>query len=1113
MAKKISDEVLKLEVVINGDSAKKELFELEQAQRKLRETNKALRQEKARLEAQNKKGSREWKQVTARIKENTTVIKQQDTRLSELRNQIGLTGLTMNQLKRRASELRLQLSNLTPGSAKFKQLEGELKQIDARLVKLRMSGRAAENALSRMANALNKYQALGASVLGAVLGIVFTLQSLTEGSAKLADAQADVQKTTQLSSEAVTSLTKDLQALNTRTPRLELLKLAEEAGRLGKTSKKDVLDFVETANMLKVALGDDLGDESAIRDVGKLTEQYKIGARYGRDFGDSMQMLGSAINEVSAKGSNQASFQVDYLKRMIGVSKQTRIAAQDQIGFAAALDESGQNVEASATAMSKIFVDMYEDTSTYARVAKMDFASFSKLLKEDANEAMLTFLEGLNGNNEGFEVMVDKLGDLEIGGTRAITVLSTLAGNTALVRTRQAQANQALEAGTSLTNEYNVKNENLAANLAKVQRALYGKFISSSLMDFLERTFSSLAKLTEKTETYGQKMRALRSEINMELETLKHGNFTQDERRRLISEINQSYGDYLPQLISERDTIEDITRLQKELNKEFETKILYKAFEEELAQAIKKTAQASEALYQNEKRRQELRQNANRGAVDLSASQLKFENELLDTFDAMNQEVVNHADKAKEEIEQKYTSIFARLGVDFEKFRASLRGGLGSTEGSPSGGDEKKELQTRKEAAERIRQFLLQQKGDEVAIIREKYKEMLELAKENKISTVALQKALDAELAAYHRIKQDELLGELLEFERQKHELRKQYGTYSEQELFELEIEQLELNLHDKLLTEKEYLIALERLKDEHAKRQQRKAEEQADKERQRISEWINTRSEVATAAGELVSNLKEIELQNISEVTQRKGESEESFTLRKEKQEQERYKIAKKYAFLEATIRIAQVVGTTAEAIMKALALPIPPPVPQILAGTYAAVGATQVGVAIAQASKIKSYNRGLYPALDLVLDQNGITYAAENNEELPTGIYDRPTVSYRKNMLVGEKAPELVVDPITTKRLARFNPEVLQTIYRTANRVESYNKGNYPSLSRQEQTRVDMTTTNTLLEALVNQNSVLLEKLGRPSIAVLQEKTRRDLQAIGELEQTIFEESKINA
>ena len=294
MAKKIVDEILKYSVEVDGNEGQKELFDLEKRQRDLKESAKALREEKKKLQRQNKQGTREWKQVTSELRENNQAIKQTKSRMAELRQQIGLTALTPRQLRQEASRLKLALQNMIPGSADAKRYEAELQKVNARLGELRNKGRQASFSLGSVADKFNRFAALGASVIATATGIALSLQKMLDYSAELSDAQADVAKTTGLSNEQISLLSGSLGKLNTRSSRMEMLALAEEAGRLGKKTIPDILDFVETADRIKIALGDDLqGDVNQnVRIIGKLAEQYRVGAEFGATMGTSMEMVG-----------------------------------------------------------------------------------------------------------------------------------------------------------------------------------------------------------------------------------------------------------------------------------------------------------------------------------------------------------------------------------------------------------------------------------------------------------------------------------------------------------------------------------------------------------------------------------------------------------------------------------------------------------------------------------------------------------------------------------------------------------------------------------------------------------------------------------------------------
>ncbi len=512
MAKKITDEKLSLSIVINGNQAQKELLDLEKSTRKLNESQKELRAEKKKLEQDGKKESARYKEVTAAIKSNTQTLNSNKVKMQELQKQIGITGLTMAQLQTKATHLKLVLRNLIPGSADHKRYQAELNQVNARLSELLGKAQAAKFSLGGLADGFNRYQALAFSVVASMTGIVLSIQKIIDINGKLSDAQADVMKTTQLTKKEVDELTKSFGLMKTRTARIELLKLAEEGGRLGIEGVENIKSFVNVANQMKVALGDDLSD-TQIREVGKIVDVYKVGAETGRDFEGAMLSLGSAINEVAATGSNQAGFLVDFLKRTGGISKQIRLSAADNIGYAATFDEIGLSQEVTATAMNKIWIEMAKDTTEFAKVSEMSVKDFTELFEKDANQAMITFLKGLEKNSGSASKLMKSLSEIEAGGTRGDSAIIGLAGSIEKLTIKQRIANESLWEASSLTDEYNVKNENLAATLEKINKTVMGWFSSESFINWLANVVDKFALLIGATEATDEEQKKWRNTV------------------------------------------------------------------------------------------------------------------------------------------------------------------------------------------------------------------------------------------------------------------------------------------------------------------------------------------------------------------------------------------------------------------------------------------------------------------------------------------------------------------------------------------------------------------------------------------------------------------------
>tara|TARA_R110001592_G_scaffold17518_2_gene73781 strand:- start:79187 stop:82717 length:3531 start_codon:yes stop_codon:yes gene_type:complete len=1176
MARRIKDETLNLNVVVNGNKAQRELHKLEAEQRKLKENSKSLLAQKRMLERQNKKNTVEYSKVVAAIKENSKVLSVNKARTKELVNEVGIMGLTSRQLRKEATRLRLELSNMIPGSASYKKYQADLDAINKRLGTLNGRAKRSNNSLSRLADGFNKYSAMGLAFIGVVTGVVFSLQSLAEGSAKLSDAQADVMKTTGKSLSEVEAITRNLAKIDTRTTRIELVELAEQAGRLGKKSTKEIESFVVSANKLKVALGDDLPGDAAenIRVVGKMAEQYQVGKESGDDLGASMNRLGSAINEVSASGTNQASYQVDLLKRMSGVANTADITADKIIGLAAAADEAGQSQEITATALSKTIVDMMQNTEVYAEVAKMSVTDFTELLNKDTNEALLTFIGNLRGNNEGMVQMAQRFDEIGIDGQRSIQVLAALSNNVDKIRSRQELASKAMKEATSLTNEYNIKNENLAANLAKLQRHFYQMFLSPQILKGIENTTKSLLNLFKVTES--ESLRQANIEFNAILNTLTDveamANISAETRKRLIKDVNDRYGEYLPRLIKERDTLNEIRTIQKNVNSQMERKIELMAVQElesklqgemlesrlkieehihAKAIALEKERQG-DSWYLNPKiheDRLEHEKKKLKGLQEEYAVFVKTKKHILDdnTMDEGRSASLSYwpekyktdleklMEKSKKyfegyEIDQVKSEFFSskwfRIEEDklkgFEHFLEAKLKSLGKTKEEidkelksvtpikdPNKDDKvnsRSELTERQKAAKEIEAFISGQNDDEVATLIQHYDELIALAKKHGFNTTEL-----AVMQFSVRKEQRQKAREEEEAEMQA-DIKKIEDWYAKRqaalEAFNLKTKEdeekddlalIDQAFEDGLLNHEEYLRAKENLDREYRDKDRLEAAKLEEEKLNSRLQKLQNYSQVASAASDIAANLRNAELAGIQEVTQRQGESEESYTQRKEVEERRRREITKKYALLEALTSIANIGMKTAESIITAQK-DVPFPLSLVVQGLYLSNGLAQVYAAKQQYSKIQGYSLGKYP----VQDQYGQRYFAQRNEGLITGEYSQPTVSFSKNMLVAEKMPEIVIDGLTTQRLKQFRPDVIDAIYQTAGKVKGYSVGAYPS--EQRQSSMDLQETNLLLRELIKSSRL-------PSYAILSEDTRRRAREIDSLEERIKKESKLSS
>lgn len=430
------------------------------AARKLQETKNEiskLKEEMGELAKAGKKDTDEYKKMNATLDEL-------NKKARKLREEAGKTGYTYNELRQNASKLRRELNNTVPGTEKWKQLQADLKIADARLKEVRASAHTTSLSLGKLADGFNRYAAIGASAVATLTGMALTVRGCVNEFAEMEEAESQVTKYTGMTKDEVKALNEEFKKMDTRTPRTELNELAGTAGRLGIQAKEDVLEFVEAADMINVALGEDLG-EDAIKNIGKLSDMFGDSSKSMKE---NMLAIGSALNSVAQNSSASEPYLVEFTARMGGVAKQAGLAITDVMGFASALDQNMLRSEMASTALSGLIMKIYQEPTKYAKLAGMDVKEFSDLMEKDVNTAILTFLESL-GKMGGMNQMAPVLKEMKLSGAEAAGVISTLAGNVAKVRKEQRQASQAFAEGTSIIKENAVQNSTVQAQLEKAK--------------------------------------------------------------------------------------------------------------------------------------------------------------------------------------------------------------------------------------------------------------------------------------------------------------------------------------------------------------------------------------------------------------------------------------------------------------------------------------------------------------------------------------------------------------------------------------------------------------------------------------------------------------------
>ena len=459
-----SNDIKTIQLIVNSEQATKRLDDLKA---------KLIQIKQKKDEAFEKGDASAFDLYSKELRKTQKEISKVETRAEGMARTLrNLDKATPKQLRATLNELTKQLNSgkVERGSKEWNTLTDAIKRTNEELKMVDNELAAVEKANG---NFIQKFGERWAGLVVLIQGAANGFSSLKgfmeeyiQQYATMEEAKANVRKYTGLSKEDVDDLNESLKKLDTRTSREQLNALAGDAGRLGITAKERILEFVQAADIINVALGDDLGD-GAVANVGKLAMLFEEDRRLGLK--QAMLSTASTINELAQNSSAGAGYLEDFTARVAGVGKMVGLTQPQIMGFAAVLDESMLQDETAATAFSQLVSKIYQEPAKFAQYAGKSVKEFSNLLKTDANAAILAFFQNLKAQG-GFEKIAPILEDMNLSGTRATGVLSTIADKLGNVAKMQKLATDAYNDGTSANKEFGTQMETVKAKLAKAEK-------------------------------------------------------------------------------------------------------------------------------------------------------------------------------------------------------------------------------------------------------------------------------------------------------------------------------------------------------------------------------------------------------------------------------------------------------------------------------------------------------------------------------------------------------------------------------------------------------------------------------------------------------------------
>lgn len=437
------------------------------------------------------KNSQAAKKLTTEINGNKSAINEYKNKLKELNDGLNINQMTMAQLKKEAALLRTSLLNMVPGRQPARDMQAQLDRVNARMNEVRTGANQTSLSFRNLADKFNHYQGIALAATAVLVGFGVTIQSIIERNNKMADAMSGVEKTTGMARKEVEELTRSFSDFDTRTKKVDLLKIAEVGGRLG-VAKEDIKSFTQEVDKANVALGDGFegGVEQVTNTLGKLQGLYR--ETKDLNISTAINQIGSAMNELGAAGAASEANIGDFALRLGSLPDKLKPTIAESLALGAAFEESGIMAERSATAYASFIRTAAKDTDKFAKVMHLTKKEVDDMMNTDPLQFFLKFAEGAKGLDT--TELAKMLDYLKLNDQYVISSLGAASENTDRFRKSIELSNKSLTEATSLQDEFNKVNNNAAAIYEKVQRKMAEAFTSKVIADFINDTVTAFGK-------------------------------------------------------------------------------------------------------------------------------------------------------------------------------------------------------------------------------------------------------------------------------------------------------------------------------------------------------------------------------------------------------------------------------------------------------------------------------------------------------------------------------------------------------------------------------------------------------------------------------------------
>ncbi len=415
-------------------------------------------------------------------------------------------------IKRADGELKRMEGSLGENSQEYQAFAEQVK--NAKNVLKEMEGQAKatatawDKAWSRLKTYVGMY--MGFNMLwGKVTGTFDDLMTLS-------DKMGEVQKTTNLSADAVGKLSRNLAGLDVRTPLSELMAISASAGQLGLKTEEDIMGFTEAANKMMIALPE-MGKEAttemmrvaiATGEVEKIGKEMRQGLVEGSsEYAVAMEKIASTIDRLRANSASTAPEITDFVKRVGAVGAQSGITIDQVAALGSTVSSLGMRVEMSATALSRMIPAIKNNAFAVAKAIGVTPDTLRDLFEAGRGmEAILMIFQKIKDSNMDADSIEKLLGmggmqqimkELNQQGARAGIVFAGLSQNVDELRKQLVTANEAYVENTAIQQEFDRMNDTTAAKLERLKNRVQEMFVGDTMQRLAGGLISALDALAK----------------------------------------------------------------------------------------------------------------------------------------------------------------------------------------------------------------------------------------------------------------------------------------------------------------------------------------------------------------------------------------------------------------------------------------------------------------------------------------------------------------------------------------------------------------------------------------------------------------------------------------